>query len=222
MERQSLQNPLLPYSSQHPSWKILQFLLSVQPAHVAEYMGPAPAVTCAHVAPVVEYATAAPAIFNAAPMVTCGFARDTRNSTSVLPTSVEYAQPSTRPLPATTVAVAHRQVGEKPADDMVSEMRDFKSDLVHIRELLGVLVRKERCAETRAEIAARRLDRMERGEIVFSHASAVQGAVVFTKGTDAWVQVVNDDARAQGGTELGEPGGEIHGWPRGTKWTRTR
>ena len=45
---------------------------------------------------------------------------------------------------------------------MVSEIRDLKSDLVHIRELLGVLVRKERSAEMKAEIAARRLDRMER------------------------------------------------------------
>ena len=37
------------------------------------------------------------------------------------------------------------------------------------------------------------------GEIVFIHASAVVGAEVLTIGTDAWVQVVNDDARAQGG-----------------------
>ena len=37
------------------------------------------------------------------------------------------------------------------------------------------------------------------GEIVFIHASAVQGAEVLTIGTDAWVQVVNDEARAQGG-----------------------
>ena len=36
------------------------------------------------------------------------------------------------------------------------------------------------------------------GEIVFIHASAMQGAEVLTIGTDAWVQVVNDDARAQG------------------------
>ena len=36
------------------------------------------------------------------------------------------------------------------------------------------------------------------GEIVFIHSSAVQGAEVLTMGTDAWVQVVNDDARAQG------------------------
>ena len=32
------------------------------------------------------------------------------------------------------------------------------------------------------------------GEIVFIHASAVQSAEVLTIGTDAWVQVVNDDA----------------------------
>ena len=36
------------------------------------------------------------------------------------------------------------------------------------------------------------------GEIVFIHAGAVVGAEVLTIGTDAWVQVVNDDARAQG------------------------
>ena len=129
-------------------------------------------------------------------------------------------------------------------EPMVSEIRDLKSDLVHIRELLGVLVRKERSAEAKVEIAARRLNRMERerdqeseaecevtleealadpskvvrvivdkwfvdrgfgfgkvptGEIVFIHASAVVGAEVLTIGTDAWVQVVNDDARAQGG-----------------------
>ena len=111
------------------------------------------------------------------------------------------------------------------------------------------MVRKERCAETKAEIAARRLDRMEReqheaddaeheanlqealqnqskavkvlvdkwfvdkghgfgraptGEIVFIQTSAVQGAEVLTIGTDAWVQVMNDDGRAQGGVSNSE------------------
>ena len=33
---------------------------------------------------------------------------------------------------------------------------------------------------------------------MFIHASAVQGTEVLTIGTDAWIQVVNDDARAQG------------------------
>ena len=37
------------------------------------------------------------------------------------------------------------------------------------------------------------------GEVVFIHASAVQGAEVLMIGTEAWVQVVSDDARAQGG-----------------------
>ena len=123
-------------------------------------------------------------------------------------------------------------------------MRDVNTELLQVRELVGVLVRRERCAEVKTEVAARRLDRMERekdeaddaeheanlqealsnqskavkvlvdkwfvdkgygfgkaptGEIVFIHASAVQGAEVLTIGTDAWVQVVNDDARAQGG-----------------------
>ena len=127
--------------------------------------------------------------------------------------------------------------------EWVQELRDVKNELMHVRELVGVLVRRERSAENKAEVAARRLDRMEReqteaddaehevdlqealanqskavkvlvdkwfvdkgygfgkaptGEIVFIHASAVQGAEVLTIGTDAWVQVVNDDARAQG------------------------
>ena len=128
--------------------------------------------------------------------------------------------------------------------EWVQELRDVKNELMHVRELVGVLVRRERSAENKAEVAARRLDRMEReqteaddaeheanlqealanqskavkvvvdkwfvdkgygfgkapkGEIVFIHASAVQGAEVLTIGTDAWVQVVNDDARAQWG-----------------------
>ena len=160
-----------------------------------------------------------------------------------------------------------REVQKKFADDMASEMTDVKNELAHVREMLGVLVRRERSAETKAEIAARRLDRMEReqheaddaeheanlqealanqskavkvlvdkwfvdkgygfgkaptGEIVFIHASAVQGAEVLTIGTDAWVQVVNDDARAQGGTEQREPGGETRGRPRGTRSKRTK
>ena len=54
-----------------------------------------------------------------------------------------------------------REVRKKFADDMVSEMTDVKNELLPVRELLGVLARRERCAETKAEIAARRLDRME-------------------------------------------------------------
>ena len=37
------------------------------------------------------------------------------------------------------------------------------------------------------------------GEIVFIHASVVHGGEVLMNGTDAWVQVVNDEARAEGG-----------------------
>ena len=39
--------------------------------------------------------------------------------------------------------------------------------------------------------------RVPTGEVVFIHASVVRGAEVLTIGTDAWVQVVHDDARAQ-------------------------
>ena len=50
----------------------------------------------------------------------------------------------------------------RQVDDILQEMTDVKSELLHVRELIGVLVRKERCAETRAEIAARRPDSLER------------------------------------------------------------
>ena len=36
------------------------------------------------------------------------------------------------------------------------------------------------------------------GEVIFIHASVVRGAEVLMIGTDAWVQVVRDEARAQG------------------------
>ena len=55
-----------------------------------------------------------------------------------------------------------REVRKKFIDDVASEMTDLKNELAHVREMLGVLVRRERSAETKAGIAARRLDRMER------------------------------------------------------------
>ena len=56
----------------------------------------------------------------------------------------------------------HEGATARQVDDILLEMKDVKSELLHVRELIGVLVRKERCAETKAEIAARRLDRLER------------------------------------------------------------
>ena len=41
-------------------------------------------------------------------------------------------------------------------------------------------------------------DKAPTDEIVFIHASVVQGAEVLMIGTNAWAQVVSDDARAQG------------------------
>ena len=42
----------------------------------------------------------------------------------------------------------------------IVQVAHAENDLVHVREQLGVLVRRKRCAETKAEIAARRLDRV--------------------------------------------------------------
>ena len=131
---------------------------------------------------------------------------------------------------------------------------------------VGVQVRRERCAETKAEIATIRPDRMEQekdeaedgeyeanleealanqakavklvvekwfvdrgfcfgktttGEIVFIHASVVQGAEVLMVGTDARAQVVSDHARSEGDAEHEEPGGAKHGRRKGTRRKRT-
>ena len=56
----------------------------------------------------------------------------------------------------------HEGTTIRQVDDILPEMKEVKSELQHVRELIGVLVRKERCAEKRAEIAASRLDRLER------------------------------------------------------------
>ena len=110
--------------------------------------------------------------------------------------------------------------------------------------MVEFLVRRERKLDVKADVAVRRLARLEKehsqledeeceaslpdaladrtkvvklvvdkwfvdkdfgfgrvptGEVVFIHASVVRGAEVLTIGNDAWVQVVHDDARAQGG-----------------------
>ena len=44
----------------------------------------------------------------------------------------------------------HEGATIRQVDDILLEMKDVKSELIHVRELMGVLVRKERCAETRA------------------------------------------------------------------------
>ena len=125
---------------------------------------------------------------------------------------------------------------------MMDQERD--KELREIRRMVEFLVHRERKLDVRTDVAARRLERLERessqledeecetslegaltdrtnvvklivdkwfvdkgfgfgkapsGEVVFIHASAVQGAEVLVVGTDAWTQVVSDHARAEGG-----------------------
>ena len=120
---------------------------------------------------------------------------------------------------------------------------DWTQDLREIRRMVEFLVRRERKLDVKADVAVRRLARLEKehsqqedeeceaslpvaladrtkvvklvvdkwfidkgfgfgrvptGEVIFIHASVFRGAEVLTIGTDAWVQVVHDDARAQG------------------------
>ena len=120
---------------------------------------------------------------------------------------------------------------------------DWTQDLREIHRMVDFLVRRERKLDMKADVAVRRLARLEQehsqlkdeereaslpdaladrtkvvklvvdkgfidkgfnfgkvptGEVIFIHASVVRGAEVLMIGTDAWVQVVRDDARAQG------------------------
>ena len=121
---------------------------------------------------------------------------------------------------------------------------EWTQDLREIRRMVEFLVRRERKLDVKADVAVKRLARLEKehsqledeereaslpdaladrtkvvklvvdkwfvdkgfgfgrvptGEVIFIHASVVRGAEVLMIGTDAWVQVVRDDARAQGG-----------------------
>ena len=59
------------------------------------------------------------------------------------------------------LGIRSRGVPVEQLDDVLLEVRDMKSELLRLRELVGVLVRRERCAEVKMEVAARRLDWME-------------------------------------------------------------
>ena len=121
---------------------------------------------------------------------------------------------------------------------------EWTQDLREIRRMVEFLVRREGKLDVKADVAVRRLERLEKehsqqedeeheaslpdaladrtkveklvvdkwfvdkgfgfgrvptGEVIFIHASVVRGAEVLMIGTHAWVQVVRDDARAQGG-----------------------
>ena len=126
-------------------------------------------------------------------------------------------------------------------------------ELREIRQMVELLVRRERKLDVKADVAIRRLERLEKedlqredealeaslpealedktkvvkllvdkwfvdkwfgfgkassGEVVFIHASAVQGAEVLMIGTEAWVQVVSNNARAQRGVPSPQSLGE--------------
>ena len=128
--------------------------------------------------------------------------------------------------------------------DTTSKTEYFRKEMNEMKTVLQFLVRRERKVDMKTEVAARKLQRLERereeeddeeresslkealadktkvvklvvdkwfvdkgfgfgkvptGETIFIHASAVHGGEVLTIGTDAWVQVVNDEARAEGG-----------------------
>ena len=121
--------------------------------------------------------------------------------------------------------------------------QECDKELRQIRRMIEFLVNRERKLDVKTDVAARRLERLERessqledeereaglggaltdrtkvvklivdkfvdkgygfgraptGEVVFIHASVVQGAEVLVVGTEAWTQVVNDHVRAEGG-----------------------
>ena len=142
--------------------------------------------------------------------------------------------------------------------------QEWAEELREIRHVVEFLVRRERKLDVKADVAIRRLERLEKvnfqledealeaasrqpsqtrpkslsssstsgsstrafgfgkapsSEIVFIHASAVQGAEVLMIGTDAWVQVVSDDARAQGGFRARTAWGQA-AWEQEREWER--
>ena len=134
------------------------------------------------------------------------------------------------------------EAGGSHSQAMMDQERD--KELREIRRMVEFLVHRGRKLDVRTDVAARRLERLERessqledeeretslegaladrtkvsklivdkwfvdkgfgfgkaptGEVVFIHASVVQGAEVLVVGTEAWAQVVSDHARAEGG-----------------------
>ena len=103
--------------------------------------------------------------------------------------------------------------------------QEWAEELREIRRMIEFLVKRERKLDIRTDVAARRLERLEREssqledeereasleEALADHAkvvkltvdkwyaSAVQGAEVLVVGSEAWTQVVSDHARAEGG-----------------------
>ena len=116
---------------------------------------------------------------------------------------------------------------QRELHDTKSGMECVKEDLKEMKKMLEFLVRRERKIDVKTEVGAKKLERLkealadktkvvklvvdkwfvDRGfefgkvptvEIVFFHASVVRGGEVLMIGTDAWVQVVSDEARAEG------------------------
>ena len=135
-------------------------------------------------------------------------------------------------------------MGAGGSDSQATMDQEWAKELREIRRTVEFLVQRERKLDVKTDVAARRLERLEKessqlegeereasleealadhtkvvkltvdkwfvdkgfgfgkalsGEVVFIHASAVQGAEVLVVGTDAWTQVVSDHARAEGG-----------------------
>ena len=115
-------------------------------------------------------------------------------------------------------------VPDEKLDDIMLELRDVQSEFLHVREMLGVMARRERCAETKKEIAARRLDRMKGEkdeEDDAEHEADLQEALTNqTKVARLVVDKASVSARPQ--TEKNEePGDETRGRRRGSRRKRT-
>ena len=156
---------------------------------------------------------------------------------------------------STELETSRRRNGQ--LNDIMAEMRDVKSELMQVGELVGIP--RERCAEARTDIAARKLDRLEKekddiddteseatleealtnntkvvklvvdkwvidkgfsfskalGEIVFIHASVMQGAEVHGRKSSATMLVPRSSTKSLGTkrveTRKGQGGSEPSG-----------
>ena len=155
-------------------------------------------------------------------------------------------------VPGSKLVQVEPNMGAGGSHSQATMDQEWDKELREIRRMIEFLVNWERKLDVKTDVAARRLEKLERessqledeereaslggaltdrtkvvklivdkfvdkgygfgraptGEVVFIHASVVQGAEVLVVGTEAWTQVVNDHARAEGGSRARKAWGQ--------------
>ena len=169
----------------------------------------------------------------------------------------------TRRAPGSELVQVAPNMGAGGSHPHATMDQEWDRELREIRRMVEFLVRRERKLDVKTDVAARRLERLERessqledeereaslgealtdrtkvvnltvdkwfvdkgygfgraptGEVVFIHASVVQGAGVLVVGTEAWTQVVSDPCSClKGGIEPERRGARERGGRKRTE-----